>query len=234
MAKSIKVSKVSRELWERIDRAAKAGGYSSPQEFGEHVLDKYVPKSVDTDSKDEILKRLKGLATSSDTAAGHRLRCSDDLGLPPLCRQRGGCGRGETRPGSAARILDLCRRTTHDLEIVEAPARGECPPAPLVLVPFLILTIASAPLFLLLEKAYGAPPLVVGKPAVATMPFDASAGSVPQLIAPHGISVETPHVIVSSLHEVSWRNRPLRALSGDLHWKSDRLSLSKGIAVAER
>ena len=58
MAKSIKVSK---ELWERIERAAKAGGYSSPQEFGEHVLEKYVPKSGETDSKEEILKRLKGL-----------------------------------------------------------------------------------------------------------------------------------------------------------------------------
>lgn len=58
MAKSIKVSK---ELWERIERAAKAGGYSSAQEFAEHVLDKYVPKSDDTDSKEEILKRLKGL-----------------------------------------------------------------------------------------------------------------------------------------------------------------------------
>jgi len=58
MAKSIKVSK---ELWERIERAAKAGGYSSPQEFAEHVLDKYVPKSGDTDSKEEILKKLKGL-----------------------------------------------------------------------------------------------------------------------------------------------------------------------------
>jgi hypothetical protein len=58
MAKSIKVGK---ELWARIERAAKAGGYSSPQEFAEHVLDKYVPKSDDTDSKEEILKKLKGL-----------------------------------------------------------------------------------------------------------------------------------------------------------------------------
>jgi len=58
MAKSIKVGK---ELWERIERAARAGGYSSPQEFAEHVLEKHVPKSEDTDSKEEIVKRLKGL-----------------------------------------------------------------------------------------------------------------------------------------------------------------------------
>ncbi len=58
MKKSIKVGK---ELWERIERAAKAGGYSSPQEFAEHVLDKHVPHSAETDSKQEILKKLKGL-----------------------------------------------------------------------------------------------------------------------------------------------------------------------------
>lgn len=58
MAKSIRVSK---ELWERIERAAKAGGYSSPQEFAEHVLEKHVPKSDAGDSREEILKKLKGL-----------------------------------------------------------------------------------------------------------------------------------------------------------------------------
>jgi hypothetical protein len=58
MAKSITVSK---QLWERIERAAKAGGYSSPQEFAQHVLDKHVPKSDDSDSREEILKKLKGL-----------------------------------------------------------------------------------------------------------------------------------------------------------------------------
>jgi hypothetical protein len=58
MAKSIKVNK---DLWERIERAAKAGGYSSPQEFAEHVLEKHVPKSDVTDSREEILKKLKGL-----------------------------------------------------------------------------------------------------------------------------------------------------------------------------
>ena len=58
MAKSIKISK---DLWARIERAAKAGGYSSPEEFAEHVLEKYVPKSDETDSREEILKRLKGL-----------------------------------------------------------------------------------------------------------------------------------------------------------------------------
>ena len=58
MAKSIAVSK---QLWERIERAAKAAGYSSPQEFAQHVLEKHVPQSDERDSKEEILKKLKGL-----------------------------------------------------------------------------------------------------------------------------------------------------------------------------
>jgi len=58
MAKSITVPK---QLWQRIERAAEAGGYSSPQEFAQHVLDKYVPKTDDKESKEEILKKLKGL-----------------------------------------------------------------------------------------------------------------------------------------------------------------------------
>jgi hypothetical protein len=58
MAKSIKVG---NELWSRIEKAAKAGGYSSPQEYAEHVLDKHVPQSDDASSKEEIMKRLKGL-----------------------------------------------------------------------------------------------------------------------------------------------------------------------------
>jgi hypothetical protein len=58
MAKSIKVGP---ELWERIQRAAKAGGYSSPEEFAQHVLEKHVPKSRESDSREEILKKLKGL-----------------------------------------------------------------------------------------------------------------------------------------------------------------------------
>ena len=49
MAKSIRVGK---ELWQRIERAAKAGGYSSPEEFAQHVLEKYVPPSDDTETKE--------------------------------------------------------------------------------------------------------------------------------------------------------------------------------------
>src|SRR5205823_1674724 len=71
----------------------------------------------------------------------------------------------------------------------------------LLVVPFLILSIPSLPLFFLLDAIYGTTPLPVGKPAVVTLAFDG------HLTAPEGISVETPPVRVSS-REVSWRIRP--------------------------
>jgi hypothetical protein len=88
----------------------------------------------------------------------------------------------------------------------------------LLLVPFLILAIPSVALFLFLDARYGNPPLPVGKPAVVTFATDGSAGPIPDLIAPEGISVETPPVQVANIHEVSWRIRPLRAMSAELKW----------------
>jgi hypothetical protein len=46
---------------QRIERAAKAGGYSSPEEFAQHVLEKYVPPSDRHRDKRRGLKKLKGL-----------------------------------------------------------------------------------------------------------------------------------------------------------------------------
>jgi hypothetical protein len=104
----------------------------------------------------------------------------------------------------------------------------------LLVIPFLILAIPSVPLYFLLDAHYGAPPLLVGKPAVVSISFEGPAGTVPELVAPDGIAVETPPVIVASLHEVSWRIRPLRALSGELHWSSAGTRVSRGITAAER
>jgi hypothetical protein len=86
----------------------------------------------------------------------------------------------------------------------------------LLLVPILILSIPSVALFIFLDQAYGTSPLPVGKPTVVTFAFDGSRSPIPQLTAPDGISVETPPVRVASLREVSWRIRPLRAMSGEL------------------
>jgi metal-responsive CopG/Arc/MetJ family transcriptional regulator len=53
--------KVNQNLWERIQRCARAAGYSSPQEFVEHVLEKELARLEDAESDEEIVKKLKGL-----------------------------------------------------------------------------------------------------------------------------------------------------------------------------
>ena len=53
--------KLSKELAERVKRCADAGGYSSAQEFVEHVLEKELSKIESSDSDEEIARKLKGL-----------------------------------------------------------------------------------------------------------------------------------------------------------------------------
>ena len=53
--------KLKKELWERVKRCSDAAGYSGPEEFIEHVLERELAKLEDTPSEDEIVKRLKGL-----------------------------------------------------------------------------------------------------------------------------------------------------------------------------
>jgi uncharacterized membrane protein (DUF106 family) len=103
----------------------------------------------------------------------------------------------------------------------------------LVMVPFLLLSILSLPLFLWLDARYGTSSLPVGKPSVVTLDFDGPANSVPNLVAPEGISVETPPVLVPSLHQVSWRIRPVRALSGELKWDSGSTRPSKSVIAGD-
>jgi hypothetical protein len=53
--------KVSKELWERIKTHAAAAGYSSPGEFVQHVLEREVARLEETQSDEEIARKLKGL-----------------------------------------------------------------------------------------------------------------------------------------------------------------------------
>jgi metal-responsive CopG/Arc/MetJ family transcriptional regulator len=53
--------KLNQALWERVQRVSAAGGYSSPQEFIEHVLDRELKKLEDAESDEEIVKKLQGL-----------------------------------------------------------------------------------------------------------------------------------------------------------------------------
>ena len=58
MATSIKLKK---ELLARVKKVADAAGYSSPEEFIEHVLEKEMRKLEDAQSDEEIVRKLKGL-----------------------------------------------------------------------------------------------------------------------------------------------------------------------------
>jgi hypothetical protein len=53
--------KLKKELWDRVQRCSAAAGYSGPEEFIEHVLERELAKLEDTQSDEEIVKKLKGL-----------------------------------------------------------------------------------------------------------------------------------------------------------------------------
>ena len=91
----------------------------------------------------------------------------------------------------------------------------------LLAVPLVVLGVATLPLFFFLDAVYGSAALPVGRPAVVTMGFDRplqDLSRLPELQGAAGISVESPGVRVFSERQVSWRIRPLRAVSGKLVW----------------
>jgi predicted DNA-binding protein len=58
MSTSIKLKK---ELMQRVERCANAAGYSSAQEFVEHIVERELAKLEDAQSDQEIAEKLKGL-----------------------------------------------------------------------------------------------------------------------------------------------------------------------------
>jgi len=55
---SVKINKV---LWSKVKACAKAGGYSSADEFVEHVLEKELASFQEAESDEEIVRKMKGL-----------------------------------------------------------------------------------------------------------------------------------------------------------------------------
>ncbi len=53
--------KLDKALYERVKRCADAAGYSSPQEFVEHVIERELAQIEEGASDEEIAKRLQGL-----------------------------------------------------------------------------------------------------------------------------------------------------------------------------
>jgi metal-responsive CopG/Arc/MetJ family transcriptional regulator len=60
MFESTKV-KLDKELVTKVKRYADIAGYSSPEEFITHALEKELAKLEGADSEEEIKKRLRGL-----------------------------------------------------------------------------------------------------------------------------------------------------------------------------
>jgi metal-responsive CopG/Arc/MetJ family transcriptional regulator len=53
--------KLKKDLLKKVSKVAAAGGYSSPEEFIEHVLEREIAKLEDAQSDEEIVRKLKGL-----------------------------------------------------------------------------------------------------------------------------------------------------------------------------
>ncbi len=53
--------KLEKSLMEKVKKFAKLAGYSSPEEFVTHCLEKEIAQLEESDSEEEIKKKLKGL-----------------------------------------------------------------------------------------------------------------------------------------------------------------------------
>jgi predicted DNA-binding protein len=53
--------KLKKEVWQRAKKCSEAAGYSSPEEFVEHLVGRELEKLEDAESDAEIVKRLQGL-----------------------------------------------------------------------------------------------------------------------------------------------------------------------------
>ena len=53
--------KLNKTLCQRAARVAEKAGYSSVEEFMEHVLEKELAHFEEADSKEAVIKKLKGL-----------------------------------------------------------------------------------------------------------------------------------------------------------------------------
>ena len=57
--------KLETSMVDKIKRYAEIAGYSSPEEFITHALEKELAQLEDADSEEEIKKRLQGLSYMS-------------------------------------------------------------------------------------------------------------------------------------------------------------------------
>lgn len=61
MFSSSSTIKLEKSLLERVKRCAEAAGYSSPEEFVVHLIEKELAQIEDGASDEEIMQKLQGL-----------------------------------------------------------------------------------------------------------------------------------------------------------------------------
>jgi hypothetical protein len=104
----------------------------------------------------------------------------------------------------------------------------------LMLWPVVVLALPMALLLAGMDAFYGRAPLVAGQPAIVTAQLHATAaGGLLLLRAPAEIAVETPGVRVPAEHQVSWRIRPLRAITSELELVQGDRVVRKSIAAGK-
>ena len=53
--------KIDANLYDRVKKVAELAGYSSPEEFMIHIIEKELAKIEETGDEKEVLERLRGL-----------------------------------------------------------------------------------------------------------------------------------------------------------------------------
>jgi metal-responsive CopG/Arc/MetJ family transcriptional regulator len=53
--------KLDKKLYEKVKRYAQLAGYSSPEEFVTHALEKEIAQLEEAEGEEEVKKRLQGL-----------------------------------------------------------------------------------------------------------------------------------------------------------------------------
>ena len=53
--------KIDKGLYEKVKKYSEIAGYSSPEEFVAHALEKEIASLEESDSEEEIKKKLEGL-----------------------------------------------------------------------------------------------------------------------------------------------------------------------------
>lgn len=53
--------KFDKDLMDRVKKCSELAGYSSPDEFVHHIVEKELARLEDAESDEEIVKKMKGL-----------------------------------------------------------------------------------------------------------------------------------------------------------------------------